>query len=276
MVFPSSRLPTFDNRSVIVPPRMTILLTNDDGLHAPGLAEMARALPSGLPRQCVAPLQEQSGMGHALTMNRPLRVLKSGDGRWAVDGTPVDCVYVAIHKLLPEMPSMVISGINLGANLGDDVFYSGTVGAAREAALTGLAALAVSLDMTEASERPYFETASAFALAVITAMEAAPLPSGVFLNLNVPNRPLEKVNGLAVCPLGKRHYDPIVEERRDPRGKSYYWIGGEPVGEFMGEGTDGAWMAKGYATLTPLSLDTTAQEHLPTIQQWAIPMPERS
>ena len=105
MVFPSSRLPTFDNRSVIVPPRMTILLTNDDGLHAPGLAEMARALPSRLLRQCVAPLQEQSGMGHALTMNRPLRVLKSGDGRWAVDGTPVDCVYVAIHKLLPEMPS---------------------------------------------------------------------------------------------------------------------------------------------------------------------------
>ncbi len=276
MVFPSSRLPTFDNRSVIVPPRMTILLTNDDGLHAPGLAEMARALPSRLSRQCVAPLQEQSGMSHALTMNRPLRVLESGDGRWAVDGTPVDCVYVAIHKLLPEVPSLVVSGINLGANLGDDVFYSGTVGAAREAALCGIPALAVSLDMTDASERPYFETASTFALAVITAMESSDLPSGVFLNLNVPNRPLEQVNGLVVCPLGKRHYDPIVEERRDPRGKSYYWIGGDPVGELMGEGTDGAWIAKGYATLTPLGLDNTAHEHLPTIQNWAIPMAERS
>jgi 5'-nucleotidase len=227
-------------------------------------------------RQCVAPLQEQSGMSHALTMNRPLRVIDFGDDRWAVDGTPVDCVYVAIHKLLPEVPSLVVSGINLGANLGDDVFYSGTVGAAREAALSGIPSLAVSLDMTDASERPYFETASAFAMAVITAMESADLPSGVFLNLNVPNRPLENVHGLAVCPLGKRHYEPIVEERRDPRGKPYYWIGGDPVGELMGEGTDGSWIAKGYATLTPLGLDNTAQEHLPTIQKWAIPMAERS
>jgi len=237
---------------------------------------MARALPSKLARKWVAPLQEQSGMSHALTMNRPLRVLNSGDGRWAVDGTPVDCVYVAIHKLLPEMPRLVLSGINLGANLGDDVFYSGTVGAAREAALSGVAALAVSLDMTDASERPHFETASAYALAVMSAMEATPLPPGVFLNLNVPNRPLEKVNGLEVCPLGKRHYDPVVEERQDPRGKSYYWIGGDPVGELMGEGTDGAWMARGYATLTPLGLDNTADEYLSTIQQWAIPMADRS
>jgi len=255
---------------------MTILLTNDDGLHAPGLAEMARALPESPMRTCVAPLQEQSGMSHALTMNRPLRVLESGPGRWAVDGTPVDCVYVAIHKLLPEMPTLVISGINLGANLGDDVFYSGTVGAAREAALSGLPALAVSLDMTDISERPHFETASAIALNVVEAMGNAALPPGVFLNLNVPNRPLDKVNGLVVCPLGRRHYDPVVEERTDPRGKPYYWIGGEPVGEFMAEGTDGSWIAKGYATLTPMGLDNTAHEHLSTLQLWAIPMAKRS
>jgi 5'-nucleotidase len=253
-----------------------ILLTNDDGLHAPGLAEMARALPSRLMRRLVAPLQEQSGMSHALTMNRPLRVIEFGDDRWAVDGTPVDCVYVALHTLLAERPSMVISGINLGANLGDDVFYSGTVGAAREAALSGLPALAVSLDMTDASEQPHFETASAYAMAVITTMEATTLPPGVFLNLNVPNLPLEKVNGMVVCPLGGRHYEPVVEQRQDPRGKTYYWIGGEPVGELMGEGTDGSWIAKGYATLTPLGLEHTAQEHLDTIQQWAIPTPERS
>lgn len=276
MVFPRARLPTFSNRSVIVPPRMTILLTNDDGLHAPGLAEMGRALESRRPIQCVAPLQEQSGMSHALTMNRPLRVVGSGDGRWAVDGTPVDCVYVALHKLLPEMPTMVISGINLGANLGDDIFYSGTVGAAREAALSGLPSLAVSLDLSDSSAKPHFRTAGAFALAVISAMEASSLPPGVFLNLNVPNRPIKNVNGLVVCPLGRRHYDPIVEERRDPRGKPYYWIGGDPVGELMAEGTDGSWMAKGYATLTPLGLDSTAQEHLSTLQQWAIPVPERS
>jgi 5'-nucleotidase len=249
-------------------PQMSLLLTNDDGVHAPGLAAMAEALSGRHPFITVAPAEEQSGMSHALTMNRPLRIGSHGEARWSVDGTPVDCVYVAIHKLCSALPTVVVSGINKGANLGDDVFYSGTVGAAREAALNGIAALAVSLDLTENPGEAHFETAGSIAADVVDRMLRTPLPAGCFLNLNVPNRPLSAVHGLVVCPLGQRHYEPLVEEHVDPRGKPYFWIGGEPVGEKMAVGSDGNWVGRGYATLTPLGLDNTSQVHLDDTNQW--------
>lgn len=249
--------------------QMFVLLTNDDGIHAPGLSALAAALDGVERTLTVAPAEEQSGMSHALTMNRPLRIASHGDRRWAVTGTPVDCVYVAIHRLCDEQPTAVVSGINKGANLGDDVFYSGTVGAAREAALNGIPALAVSLDLSEGGHELHFDTAGCIAAAVLERMLASPLPLGCYLNLNVPNRPLDAVEGVAVCALGKRQYEPLVEEHVDPRGKPYFWIGGHPVGEKMPDGTDGNWMAKGFATLTPLGLDNTAVDRLSGAVTWS-------
>lgn len=254
-------------------PQMTVLLTNDDGIHAAGLAAMASALAGLKPLITVAPSEEQSGMSHALTMHQPLRVGDHGEGRWSVSGTPVDCVYVALHRICTGEPTLVVSGINKGANLGDDVFYSGTVGAAREAALNGIPSLAVSLDLTQGADVPHFETAAEIALDVVWRMLESRLPRGVYLNLNVPNLPIHQIRGVAVCPLGRRHYEPLVEERFDPRGKRYFWIGGHPVGEKMVEGSDGNWVSKGYATLTPLGLDNTAMEHLADAVKWVPDFP---
>ena len=249
-------------------PQMTVLLTNDDGINAAGLATMASALSGIETLITVAPSEEQSGMSHALTMHQPLRIRDHGDCRWSVSGTPVDCVYVALHRLCSMGPTLVVSGINKGANLGDDVFYSGTVGAAREAALNGIPSLAVSLDLSQGTDALHFETAAEIAMQVVSRMQKNPLPRGIYLNLNVPNLPMDRVVGIAACPLGRRHYEPLVEERVDPRGKRYFWIGGYPVGEKMVEGTDGNMVSKGYATLTPLGLDNTAMEHLGDAVKW--------
>ena len=254
-------------------PQMTVLLTNDDGIHATGLAAMASALAGLKPLITVAPSEEQSGMSHALTMHQPLRIRDHGDCRWSVSGTPVDCVYVALHRVCSIEPTLVVSGINKGANLGDDVFYSGTVGAAREAALNGIPSLAVSLDLSQGADVLHFETAAEIAKQVVSKMLDISLPRGVYLNLNVPNLPMAQVFGVAVCPLGRRHYEPLVEERMDPRGKRYFWIGGHPVGEKMVDGTDGNMVSKGYATLTPLGLDNTAIEHLVDAVKWVPKFP---
>ncbi|MAY80035.1 MAG: 5'/3'-nucleotidase SurE [Deltaproteobacteria bacterium] len=251
---------------------MYFLLTNDDGLDAPGLASMWKALQGTRSGVAVAPSSEQSGASHSLTMKDVIRVHGRGEGRWAVDGTPVDCVYLALHKLCSEEPTLVVSGINKGANLGDDVFYSGTVGAAREAALNGVPSLAVSLDMTpfgNGPPGPHFDTAAAIALRVIEQLQNRTLPPNTFLNLNVPNCQLSDVGGLEICALGRRHYEPEVETRRDPRGGEYFWIGGTPLGERMGRGTDGWWISKGVATLTLLGLDNTADNFHEHLKGWS-------
>ena len=249
---------------------MKILLTNDDGLHAPGIAAFEIAAQKLGDLWVVAPHQERSGASHSLTMNEPLRIHRHGSQRFSTTGSPVDCVYLGIHSLLGGMPDLVLSGVNKGANLGDDVLYSGTVGAAREAALNGLPALAVSLATEGGGETLHFESAAAVAAQVIEKYCSASLPAGTFLNLNVPNLPLSDLGGIAVCGLGRRHYDPWVEERRDPRQKAYYWIGGAPSGSGMTEGTDGWWVSRGYASLTPLGLDSTQHEQLGIIETWAL------
>jgi len=247
---------------------MKILLTNDDGLHAPGIAALEAVAPRFGDLWVVAPHQERSGASHALTMNEPLRIHEHGRQRFSSTGTPVDCVYLGIHSLLGGVPDLVLSGINKGANLGDDVHYSGTVGAAREAALNGLPALAVSLATEGGGGTPHFESAAAIACKVIAEYCARSLPSGVLLNLNVPNLPLSDIQGIQVCGLGRRHYDPWVEERIDPRQKRYFWIGGAPAKSGMSEGTDGWWVSRGYASLTPLGLDATQRELVESVGTW--------
>ena len=249
---------------------MKILLTNDDGLHAPGISALAEAVSDIGDLWIVAPHEERSGASHALTMNSPLRVVEHGPRRFASTGTPVDCVYLGIHSLLGGMPDLVLSGVNKGANLGDDVLYSGTVGAAREAALNDLPALAVSLAVEGGGDELHFQTAARAAGLVIKQLTENPLPKGVFLNLNVPNVPWDALEGIQVCSLGRRHYEPWVERREDPRGKNYFWIGGAPLGSGMHEGSDGWWIRRGHAALTPLGLDATMADWIPKIEHWPL------
>jgi 5'-nucleotidase len=243
---------------------VTTLITNDDGLHAAGIRALAETLAEFLPVVVVAPWQERSGASHALTMHDAIRMWPTADGRYAVEGTPVDCVYVGVHQILDEPPSMVVSGINRGANLGDDVFYSGTVGGAREGALMGIPSLAVSLHMdgTRGPGSPNYQSACHFAARVVRWMQSRTLGPDTLLNLNVPDRPLADIEGLKICPLGRRHYEPLIDARKDPRGRPYYWVGGEPVEDQMAEGSDGWWIARGWATLSPLTLDHTSHPML--------------
>ena len=258
---------------------MRILLTNDDGIDAPGIAAILAELSVNHDVIVVAPSRERSGASHALTMLEPIRVHPKGEGQWAVSGTPVDCVYLGLHRLCEQPPDLLVSGINRGANLGDDVFYSGTVGAAREAALNGLPSLAVSLDTQnwpQSTAGHHFQSAAKIAVAVIDSMQEKPLSEGVFVNLNVPNRPMADIPSIEVSRLGRRHYEPLVEEHFDPRSHPYYWIGGEPVSANMEEGTDGWWLHKGHAAITPLGLNQTSEANLSHLNNWSIRKPNGS
>lgn len=250
---------------------MLILVTNDDGIEAPGLAALALAL-APLGRVVVlAPSQERSAQSHALTMHEPLRVQGFGPDRYSCTGQPADCVYLGVHHICPERPRLVVSGVNRGSNLGDDVHYSGTVGAAEEAALMGIPSLAVSLH-TEAARAPehHYDTAAQLARRVAVQLLANPLPPRVFLNLNVPDRPLAEVPGIRVARLGRREYRPLVAQSQDPRGRDYYWVGGAPMGFDTADGTDGALFALGFATLTPLHPDHTHRDSLAALGAWPL------
>jgi 5'-nucleotidase len=238
---------------------MRILVSNDDGIDAPGISALADALAPLGEVYVVAPASEQSARSHALTMHEPLRVVPRGPRRWAVSGTPADAVYVAVHHLLPGPPDLVCSGVNRGPNLGDDTWYSGTVAAAREGAMHDLPALAVSLGLRPEvgdAERHY-AVAAALAADVARRYTAARLPPRTVLNLNVPDRPAAALGALRLCPLSDRHYRPTVHENRDPRGRSYFWIGGVHEGFSEQPETDGWWFERGHPTLTPLHMVTT-------------------
>jgi len=241
---------------------MNILLTNDDGFDASGIIALRERLEGeGWSVWVVAPDRERSAQSHALTMHHPLRARVRGPQSWAVSGTPADCVYLALHGLMPIRPDWVVSGINRGANLGNDIHYSGTVAGAREGCLNGIRSLAVSLHIP-ARERRHWGPAGDLAVEVL--QRVSTLESGVYLNLNVPNRPAHE--GLKVCPLGPRHYEALVDERADPRGVPYYWIGGPPRPTEASEGTDVGWIQGGFATLTPLRVDATAESSLGAIR----------
>jgi 5'-nucleotidase len=242
-----------------------ILLSNDDGVHAPGLASLAAAFP-GDEVWVVAPDREQSASSHSISLHRPLRVVEVAPRRYAVDGTPTDAVYMGLNLVLRERrPDIVLSGVNHGPNLGNDVLYSGTVAAAMEGALLGCPAIAISL----ADRKPkVFEHAAAFAAALARRMIAAGPRAPVLLNVNVPPGP---VKGYRFVRLGKRTYGNEVVENLDPRGRKYYWIGGErPTNEDIPNSDCNCVFQDGLVSVTPLHLDWSNDALVSEMQRWTI------
>lgn len=245
---------------------MEILVTNDDGIGAPGIKALAEAL-AGLGRvTVVAPDRERSATGHSLTLYSPLRVFELREGWYAVDGTPTDCVNMGIHSLLPHKPDLVVSGINHGGNMGDDITYSGTVAAAMEANLMGIPSLAVSLATFNTSD--HFADAGRLAAEVASQIIRNGLPDGTFLNLNIPDLPFDQIKPLMLTRQGKRSFIGKIVDKTDPRGRKYYWIGCEEPSFMDDEGTDFHAIGLGHASLTPLHLDLTNYRAFEDLQAW--------
>jgi 5'-nucleotidase len=240
-----------------------ILVSNDDGVAASGIAALVQALSDLGQVMVVAPAREQSAMSHAISLDRPLRKREVREGWYAIDGTPVDCVYLALLHLLPRPPALVVSGINHGFNLGADVFYSGTVAAAVEAAIRGVPAFAISLAVREGD----FGPAGRFAHALGRAVLAEGLPPQTLLNVNIP---AGRIGGYRWTRLGKRIYRDQVEERVDLRGRHYYWIGGPDAGWGDVRGSDCHAVRDGVASVTPLDLDLTHANLLERLPGWQL------
>lgn len=248
---------------------MLILLTNDDGIHSPGLLTLSRHL-SALGRVVVvAPDRERSAASHSLTLHSPLRAEELAPDRFAVDGTPTDCVNLGIHGLLDARPDLVISGINLGGNLGDDITYSGTVAAAMEATLMGVPAFAVSLD-GKLFTADAFATAAAFSCELALTVLQQGLPVDTLLNVNVPPG---TPRGVQLTRQGKRRYSDLVVEKLDPRGRKYYWIGGGEIGFEALPGSDFAALQDGFISVTPLHLDLTNYRSFEQLSAWDFKLP---
>ncbi len=244
---------------------MRILLSNDDGYQAEGLAILASALADLAEVVIVAPDRNQSGASHSLTLTIPLRVNEIRAGLFSVSGTPTDCVHLAITGLLPEEPAMVIAGINHGANLGDDVLYSGTVAAAVEGRFLGLPAIAVSL----VSENPrYFDTAGQAVRQLFKALSRNPLPSDTILNVNVPDIPCGELRGFKATRLGYRHRAEAVVPAQDPKGRTVYWVGPAGPSQDAGPGTDFDAVENGYVSVTPLQIDLTRHQAIQDLSDW--------
>jgi 5'-nucleotidase len=245
-----------------------ILLCNDDGVTAPGLAALRGALADLGEVTVVAPDREQSGASRSLTLDRPLRVRRLEERVFSVDGTPTDCVLLAVRGIpgvVKVEPDLIVSGINHGPNLGDDVTYSGTVAAAAEGSLMGVPALAISLASWDARD---FSGAAKVARALVRRLSALTLPEGTLLNINVPERSNGELRGLRVTRLGRRVYPDVIVAQRDPRGKPCFWIGGEKPTWLRGAGTDFEAVEEGYVSITPLNLDLTHHAMLETVRGW--------
>jgi 5'-nucleotidase len=245
--------------------QMKILLSNDDGYHAEGLAELARAVSELAETVIVAPDRNQSGSSHSLTLDAPLRVGQTDDGVYFVNGTPTDCVHLAITGLLQTDPDMVMAGINHGSNLGDDVLYSGTVAAAIEGRFLGLPAMAISLLGEEAK---HFETASKAACEILRKLKSEPLPSDTILNVNVPDIPFEELRGFKATRLGFRHRSEAMVRMHDPKGKPVYWVGPAGSGQDAGPGTDFHAVNEGFVSVTPLQVDLTRHDAVANLEEW--------
>lgn len=246
---------------------MLILLSNDDGIHATGLAALARAL-SVLGRVVVvAPDRERSAVGHALTLHRPLRLTRIRNDWFAVDGTPTDCVHLGLHGLLETAPDLVVAGINHGPNLADDLTYSGTVAVALEGTLMGVPSFAVSV---AADAEPRFGAAAEVAVRVARTVAERGLPAGTFLNVNVPSADgYSEIKGIRVTRQGKRVYGSGVVRKRDPRGREYFWIGVRELGRVERTGdTDVEAVEQGYASVTPIRTDLTDRIFLGELARW--------
>lgn len=241
-----------------------ILLTNDDGIFSEGLRQLEEALKPLGDVFVVAPLSEMSGASHSLTLARPLRIRKFDDRHWAIDGTPTDCVTMALNKILPAelRPDICCSGINYGGNLGDDASYSGTVAGALEATILGVTGLAFSLVTTENFD---FTHAARFANSVVRKVLAEGLPEGILLNINVPPG---EIQGVRVTKQGVKNARPVIHEQIDPRGKPYYWISEERLGYHPGENTDFEAVEEGLASITPMRSEMTDHKVLTELNPW--------
>ncbi len=244
---------------------MKILVSNDDGYLSKGIRVLAAALKDFAEITIVAPDRNRSGASNSLTLDSPLRVFSAGEDVFYVNGTPTDCVHLGVTGLLQEEQDMVISGINHGANLGDDVLYSGTVAAAMEGRFLGLPAVAISL----AAETPtHFEAAARVAVTVVHRLIKHPLPSDTILNINVPNLPYEDIRGFRATRLGNRHRAEPVVRTRDPKGQEIFWVGPAGPKQDAGPGTDFHAIDKGYVSVTPLQVDLTRHSALDSISTW--------
>ena len=242
-------------------PMPRILVTNDDGIYSEGLRKLADACRAHGHVTIVAPDREQSAASHALTLNRPLRLLQIQEDEWIVDGTPSDCVNLAVLKMFKhQRPDLIVSGINFGPNLGDDVTYSGTISAAFEGALLNIPSIAFSALV---GEHFSFDRCAALAGELTRIALTEHRDPRVILNVNFP---VGEFAGVKITQLGQRIYSEGVIERKDPRGRSYYWIGGEPPTWHPGEGTDFQAIHAGFVSITPLHLDLTHRESIPRLK----------
>ncbi|PYS71916.1 MAG: 5'/3'-nucleotidase SurE [Acidobacteria bacterium] len=241
-----------------------ILVTNDDGIHSDGLQKLEEAMRELGDVYVVAPASEMSGASHSLTLARPLRIRQLDNRHWAIDGTPTDCVTLALNKILPpeELPDICVSGINHGGNLGDDATYSGTVAGALEATILGVPGIALSL-----VARDHFNFAAAASIAVTAAKKVLEegLPEGTLLNINIPPG---EIKGVKVTRQGIKNARPVITEHIDPRGKPYFWIGEEYFNTNSAEGTDYYAVEMGYVSVTPLRSDMTDHQALTAIETW--------
>lgn len=244
---------------------MRILLSNDDGYFAPGLAVLAETLSTIADIVVVAPERDRSGASNSLTLDRPLMLRQAHSGFYYVNGTPTDCVHLAVTGMLDTLPDMVISGINHGANMGDDTVYSGTVAAATEGYLLGVPAIAVSLTSHAGG---HFATAARVVLELVERMLKQPTLTPVLLNVNVPDVPYDELQGVAVTRLGRRHKAEPVVKSTNPRGQTVYWVGAAGAAQDASEGTDFYAVAQQQVSITPLQIDLTHYQQLDMLQGW--------
>lgn len=244
---------------------MKILVSNDDGYFAPGITALAEALAQRAEVTVVAPERDRSGASNSLTLDRPLVVRRAANGYYSVNGTPTDCVHIAVTGLLDFTPDIIVSGVNLGANMGDDTIYSGTVAAAVEGYLLGIPSLAVSLT-SKAGE--HFESAIGVALDLVDRVARRAFGEPVLLNVNVPDLPPAALRGMEVTRLGKRHKAEPVSKLTTPRGETAYWIGPAGGAADAGPGTDFHAVERGRVSVTPLRLDLTHSEQLGRVREW--------
>lgn len=244
---------------------MRILLSNDDGYFAPGLNILAEHIAKIADITVVAPERNRSGASNSLTLDRPLSVRKASNGFFYVNGTPTDCVHIALTGLMDEMPDMVISGINDGANMGDDTIYSGTVAAATEGYLLDIPSIAVSMSQHNST---HFETAARVAVELVQHYQKVGFKSPTLLNVNVPDMPFEALRGRSITRLGKRHKAEPVIQLKTPRNETVYWVGAAGQPNDGGEGTDFYAVANHYVSISPIQVDLTKHTQIAEIKDW--------
>ncbi|MDF2939489.1 MAG: surE [Gammaproteobacteria bacterium] len=245
---------------------MHILVTNDDGVFAPGIMALAKALAGFCKVTVIAPDQNRSGVSSAITLEIPLRVQETPTGWYQLNGTPADCVKLALSGFMQEEPDMVVSGINAGANLGDDVIYSGTVGGAIEGRFLGLPSIAISC--VGHHGKMYYETSAKIACDLVKKFMHSPMENGVVLNVNVPNVPIEEIKGMKITRQGERHFSEPLMPTEDGRGRRIYWLGDSGKVKDDSEGTDFHAVYNNYVSITPLQIDLTNYQRMNSMQKW--------